>query len=344
MKFSIVVPVHNVEQYLAQTVLSVSSQSVSDYEVLLIDDGSTDNSPGLCDDFAQKSRRVRVVHKANGGVSSARNVGIQRAQGDYLLFLDADDLLDNEALNFLSSRIDSSGGPYDVVLGNRSDFSGDVSTTKIRRLQYDMDKIERSDRDEFLHYLFADLKGFHPSVTSHAYRTAFIRESRLYFDEDLTYDEDGDWCLSMLLAAKSRSAISESTYLYRRDTQLSLCNTGWNVTKFLSEYTVDTKWIRFLQHEYSGNQASRDAVIAYLAERYTNLGATVLDLDGVDRRRATECFTANIDVLNLSKRMAHRLLRPVCTLFGVRAYLWLINRLHKLKSRLSLVLRGGVKR
>jgi len=264
MKFSIVVPVHNVEQYLAQAVLSVSSQSVSDYELLLIDDGSTDSSSAICDGFSQTDDRVKVFHKSNGGPSSARNVGIERAQGDYLLFLDADDLLDTGALCYLDSKIDSSDVLYDVILSNHRVFWGDVAVTKSAELRYDVNKIERSGPDEFLFYLFAELTGFHLNVWSHAYRTAFIRESRLYFDEDLTYDEDGDWCLSMLLAAKSRSAISESTYLYRRDRQLSLCNTRWNVTKFLSEYTVDTKWIRFLQHGYSGNQASRDAVILIL--------------------------------------------------------------------------------
>lgn len=344
MKFSIIVPIYNMEKYLAQAIGSVLGQSVSDYELLLIDDGSTDSSSRICDSFAQTDNRVKVCHKSNAGVSSARNVGIQRAQGDYLLFLDADDLLDTGALYFLGAKIDASPTQLDIVLANHRVFSGDASVAKSLKLHYDVDRIEHSDRDEFLFYLFGQLTRFHPSVWAHAFCTAFIRENRLYFDESLTYNEDGDWCLGVLLAAESASAINESTYLYRQDNQLSAVHTAWNITKFLSDFMVDTKWIRFLQHEYSGNQASRDAVIAYLAERYTNLGATVLDLDGVDRRRATECFTANIDVLNLSRRMAHRLLRPVCTLFGVRAYLWLINRLHKLKSRLSLVLRGGVKR
>ena len=88
---SVIVPVYNVEKYLEECVESVLSQTFTDYELLLIDDGSTDSSGDLCDQIAKRDTRVRVFHKSNGGISSARNKGMDEAEGDWIVFLDSDD-------------------------------------------------------------------------------------------------------------------------------------------------------------------------------------------------------------------------------------------------------------
>ena len=90
---SVIVPVYNVEQYLPHCIDSILTQTFTDFEVLLIDDGSTDNSGRICDEYAKKDNRIRVFHKENGGVSSARNVGLDNAEGEFLGFVDGDDIL-----------------------------------------------------------------------------------------------------------------------------------------------------------------------------------------------------------------------------------------------------------
>ena len=90
---SIVTPVYNVESFLDRSVQSILSQSYRDIELILIDDGSTDGSSSLCDELAKKDSRVKVIHKENGGVSTARNVGLEIASGEYLTFVDPDDFL-----------------------------------------------------------------------------------------------------------------------------------------------------------------------------------------------------------------------------------------------------------
>lgn len=94
MLISVIVPVYNVEKYLRRCVESIMSQTYKEIEILLIDDGSTDDSGRICDDLAIKDRRIHVFHKENGGVSSARNLGIERACGDYICFVDSDDWID----------------------------------------------------------------------------------------------------------------------------------------------------------------------------------------------------------------------------------------------------------
>ena len=97
--FSIVIPVYNVEQYLEVCVNSILSQKYSYFEIILVDDGSTDNSPQICDALGSSNDKIVVVHKANGGASEARKIGIERARGKYIICVDADDWLDQGILS-----------------------------------------------------------------------------------------------------------------------------------------------------------------------------------------------------------------------------------------------------
>ena len=103
---SIVVPVYRVEQYLNQCVESIVGQTYRDLEIILVDDGSPDGCPALCDAWAARDSRIRVVHKENGGVSSARNMGVDLARGQHVFFIDGDDYLDKNALKTLISHHD----------------------------------------------------------------------------------------------------------------------------------------------------------------------------------------------------------------------------------------------
>lgn len=110
---SVIVPVYNVEQYLERCVRSVMAQTFQDLEILLIDDGSTDTSGALCDRLAGEDTRIRVIHRDNGGLSSARNTGIENAAGSYICFVDSDDFISPEMLRVL----------YRLVTENQADFS-----------------------------------------------------------------------------------------------------------------------------------------------------------------------------------------------------------------------------
>ncbi len=96
--FSIIVPVYNAEKTLQRCVDSILAQTFEDFELILINDGSKDQSGDICDEYAAKDSRVKTVHKTNGGVSSARNAGLRIAQGEYIAFIDSDDYIDNDYL------------------------------------------------------------------------------------------------------------------------------------------------------------------------------------------------------------------------------------------------------
>lgn len=103
---SIIVPVYNIEKYLQRCIESILAQKFVDFELLLIDDGSKDKSGDICDNFALKDKRIKVFHKENGGVSSARNLGIAKAQGEWITFIDSDDWVSEDYLSSFSTDCD----------------------------------------------------------------------------------------------------------------------------------------------------------------------------------------------------------------------------------------------
>lgn len=115
-KFSVVVPCYNVERYLPQCIESLCKQTLADIEIILVDDGSPDNSGKICDEWAERDNRIKVIHKANGGVSAARNDGMTIATGEYIIFCDSDDWLPENAIESLYNEGKRTNA--DVVIGN----------------------------------------------------------------------------------------------------------------------------------------------------------------------------------------------------------------------------------
>ena len=123
---SVIIPVYKVEAYLTACVESVLAQTYRNFEIILVDDGSPDNCPQMCDELAARDSRIRVIHKENGGLSSARNTGIDAARGDYLAFLDSDDLWTPLFLERLYRAVEETGADMAVCLFRR--FRGEIPT------------------------------------------------------------------------------------------------------------------------------------------------------------------------------------------------------------------------
>lgn len=168
---SIIVPVYKTEAYLEKCIESIRNQSYTDYELILVNDGSPDRCPQICDDYAARDRRIKVIHKENGGVSSARNVGIDLAQGEYIWFIDSDDYIEENALEQLKSDIEKKNA--DMVVFN---------TKGVNVLSID-------SFDEFLEdYYFTYIIGFAP--WNKLYKTSVIKGNNLKFDVEESIGED----------------------------------------------------------------------------------------------------------------------------------------------------------
>lgn len=187
--FSIIIPVYNVERFLAKSIDSVLKQCYRDFEILLIDDGSTDSSPAICNEYADKYECCRVFHRENCGVAASRNFGLSMAKGKYIVFLDSDDYLEKEALAKVYEQME--GQQYDICSfsARRIDEAGthlyDIYFVEtIGSLSFDNDS-----RDLFLWRKFLQYKtGW--ECCFHVFRRDIIEQNQIRFEERLRYAED----------------------------------------------------------------------------------------------------------------------------------------------------------
>ena len=146
---SIIVPVYNVEKYLNRCIESIVNQTYKTIEIILIDDGSSDNSSYLCDEWAKKDSRIKVVHKQNGGVSSARNQGIKVATGEYVQFVDSDDYLD---VDFCKNIMSEYSDDIDLVVSGFT-IIDDSGNKKITKVEENIELNIFNSPDDFMNYL-----------------------------------------------------------------------------------------------------------------------------------------------------------------------------------------------
>ena len=211
--FSIIIPVYNVAPYLRECLDSVLKQTFTDWESICVDDGSTDGSGAILDEYAAKDKRFKVIHKANGGVSSARNVGVSMAIGGYLWFVDGDDIVMPNALNVLSFAIDALKKPDIITLKwckfehpSDSVFSDGAKDNNILRgasVQVINDYV--STREVFYKYVGSLI------CWNALYRKECV--SKLKF-RDYPNGEDVLWGVEALLQAQSVGSISNVCYGY----------------------------------------------------------------------------------------------------------------------------------
>lgn len=170
MKLSIIIPVYRVEDTLDRCVESVLKQDYDDMEIILVDDGSPDNCPQKCDDWSRKDSRIRVIHKANGGLSDARNAGLDIAQGDYISFVDSDDFISlstyGPLMNTLSRRPEIDILEYPVIVNFRSPK------------QHKLDFTEETVYDNISDYWYKGQAYLHSYACNKIYRSSLFEEIR----------------------------------------------------------------------------------------------------------------------------------------------------------------------
>lgn len=212
MKISVIIPIYNVVFYLQECVNSVIKQTYKNLEIILVDDGSTDECPNICDTYAKQYSNVKVVHKQNGGLSDARNVGILNSTGDYLLFLDADDFWkDSTAVQSLVDRINLTHA--DLLNYSYIKYYEDLK--KYINYFEDMEPLPLEfNKLESIQYLLNN-NLYIASACNKLIKKSLFEDGNLYFVKGI-YSEDIDWCLRLLIKAESVDFICENFYCYRQ--------------------------------------------------------------------------------------------------------------------------------
>lgn len=220
-KLSVIIPVYNVEEYLERCVKSVLNQDFCNLEVILVDDGSPDNCPQICDKLAEIDKRITVIHKPNGGLSTARNVGIKNAKGEYISFLDSDDQWAEGKLKPLMEQLEK---------------------TKVEMLMFrsislypDGTIMERKDKEVFksgyyeydtsvLYQKLIDSGNLHEQAGTHILQSQFVKQNELFFKEGIL-GEDTEWMFRVMRVIHTIGVIDIPLQIYTEKRLGSITNT-----------------------------------------------------------------------------------------------------------------------
>ena len=259
MLFTVIIPVYKVEEYLTRCVDSVLAQSFTDFELILVDDGSPDRCPAICDAYAEADPRVRVIHKANGGLVSARNAGIFAARGDYICYVDGDDWVRSDMLSFVADKLLSSPVSLDMVIFGAESVYADHSVLMPNLLPdgfYDRERLER----EVFPWLLSDRRsGFRggAQLQCHTWNKPCRRELQAEHyvrDERIRMHTDVPLTVEVLLNCRNVYICSEPLYCYNR------CNPSSILALGRGNYLTE----------------SFRCLVSYMWERLKNSGSDIL--------------------------------------------------------------------
>lgn len=322
-RFSIVVPVYNVELYLETCINSILSQTFEDYELLLIDDGSTDKSSIICDNFAEKDNRIEVIHQSNAGLSVARNRGIDRSIGDYLIFLDSDDYwAKKDVLEKINERLLISNA--DVLSFNYVKFSGTVFETPYFENKEDM-PLDVQNNETLKYQIDNDL--WIACAWNKVIKRSLFSEQKLHFEKGIT-SEDIEWCVRLAIYAEKFDYINEVIVCYRQ----RMLSISKNVTVEKVETLINNieKCFALLN-----NEKKMDILKPYISYQYGTALYLISSLrEKNDCKRLMNKVVKYKYVLKWSNNKKIRLIRSADSLGGLKFAIFLLrqrDRFNKMK-------------
>lgn len=247
---SIIVPVYKAEKYLCECIDSILSQTYENFELILVDDGSPDNSGKICDEYAEKDKRIKVIHKENGGVSSARNMGLDNANGEYITFIDSDDVVDKQYLELMYNKLVETHS--DICFCKMESFVETIND-KVKNDSFEIFDVSDNNKNKFIIDFFGGKYDY--SSCGILYDRAII--SNVRFNESIKNNEDFLFTLNCLLNCNRVSLISNVLYNYRINTS----SVTKNYIKNFFEQSVAV--YNELDELYKNNQISKKCLDIY---------------------------------------------------------------------------------
>lgn len=219
-RLSIIVPVYNTENYLRQCIDSILAQTFRDFELILVNDGSTDESGRICDSYARLDGRVCVIHQQNAGVTAARKRGVEQATGAYITFVDSDDWIDPQMYRMMLEQL-----PADIVVCNMFGATKSGITALrfgIKPGHYDKQGLKEMLYPSMLFDYTSEKPGISPSLCDKLIRSDIVKKIIPIIDDEVTYGEDILCSCLCLLEAEHVCVMEQPLYYYRRDLSMGM--------------------------------------------------------------------------------------------------------------------------
>ncbi len=312
MLFSIIVPIYKVEKYLSQCIDSILAQTFKDFEAILIDDGSPDSCGEICNQYALKDNRIKVLHKENGGISDARNEGIKIAQGEYLVFLDSDDaIFDENVLMKLNIKLLETEYP-DVLLERP------INTVKLNTC----------DGEHCLTMLLS-YEPHNVVVWNKIYKRAFIISNALYFVKGYVHEDDY-WTPITIAKARSCNFIDFPICFHRINDE--------SITRSLNMSSIERRIISKIHMNYLGAHYCfknikaanmlEQIYEAYFARFLSGIAQSRL-LKEKERKKRVQSELKRCKEMFIyagkTRRKSYRILSQIYKLFGLKIVLWTVH-------------------
>lgn len=325
MFFSIVVPIYKVEKYLGECIDSILSQTFTDFELILVDDGSPDSSGEICEAYKAKDTRVCVLHKQNGGLSEARNFGTRVASGKYLVYIDSDDYLSTN--DFLEKLYEAAQEEPDIILYKyKKYFEGSKEFTEVG---FHLPNISPSEnKAEVIERLVAT-DAFYCAAWMKAIRRSLIAENDIEFKTGIL-SEDQEWYYHVLLAADRITAIDEAFIVYRQRAGSITATTG---TKNIVDNVAILKYWYDRISSASISDIEKNAILNSLGKLYANLLIAYATLHTEDKRKHASDMKGLSGLLDYDLNPRTKKMRILYRVLGFYGTVQLLAIIHKLRRR-----------
>lgn len=333
IKFSFVIPVYNVKEYLPYCLDSVLSQSYSNLEVILVDDGSNDGSGDLCDQLAVKDTRVKVVHKANGGLSDARNRGLLTASGEYVIFLDGDDFWRGkdslEKLYFLLQDAD-----FDFVQFNSYYYYPTKNSFKPWPA-YDISIEEVTNKNVLLCTLISS-GTFPMSACFKVIKKSFLLSNNLIFIKGLI-GEDIPWFINLIENTTRCKFVNYYIYSYRQNVSSSITNSVTPKTFYSLREIIMTEIDKIGKRTF--DKEAKDALLSFLGYEYSLLLVHLNVLEGKERKEAYSELKQYSWLLTYDRNPKTKLVGRLYKYFGLKNTCVALSLYYKIYKKLGPIIK-----
>ncbi|MFR5264943.1 glycosyltransferase family 2 protein [Clostridium sp.] len=285
---SVIVPIYNVEKYLENCINSILNQSYKDFELILVDDGSPDNCGKICDDYAKKDSRIKVIHKKNGGLSDARNVGIEAAKGEYISFIDSDDWIHKDFYLTLFNALSSSNS--DIAICNFLKVSNNDIKDKIINTN---PTVETLSNLEVLNDLYSDNYVNCIIACNKLYKTILFKDIKFPVGK---IHEDEFTTPKVLFESNKIAIIDEPLYYYRQ-TPNSIMNREFNIANLSFLEAIENRLNFITEHHLN---AIYDKCLYQLSFETINLYYMIKDSNISNKENLLRELSEKISSLNIS--------------------------------------------
>ncbi len=309
VEFSIIVPVYNVAGYLKQCLDSILDQSFFDYEIILVDDGSTDHSGRICDDYAALYENIRVIHKQNGGLSDARNAGIAESVGEYVVFVDSDDYIEKDALRNFHTLLDRSKGPEVLITRLKQVYESLPAQYMDENMPFDV--LNKEDKKNITDWVFSHSQNTWPSV-KYILKRSLIDQYDIKFKAGF-FHEDIDWTTTVFIHADSFACLDYYWYNHRmgrRDSITTIINAKrtLDVIRLVCEDIKRFSWI--------DKELKKIVFNRLVLSLFASLGNFTF-FNNEDKERIIKELSENMDVLKYASCLRHKAFVLYCKFFGL---------------------------